>query len=321
MSAESIGQTAFLGVAWPRDAKPTHPGAAGGTVDQKNWAKTLPREAGWSICGVEIGEAKRKFRVYKLRRESAHQKIGMKSDNKCARIHAGKLTMSLIEALRPLRRVAWLRSGVYLAIILKRQVLADPWTSPAAFEQKYASGPDSWGYETPAGDERLARAAQLLDTVAKGRRLRCALEIGCGEGVFTQLLAERCEELLAVDFAPTALARAAARRNWNSRVRFQRLDLMREQLSGSFDLITLMDVLDYFSTHGMKAACEKVLACLPPGGYLLMTGVKQADVFDTAWWSKWIIWGGQRIKRHLAEHPLLKPVGRGRNGHSRAGDL
>jgi hypothetical protein len=38
VSAESIGQTAFLGVAWPRDAKPTHPSAAGGTVGQ-NWAK------------------------------------------------------------------------------------------------------------------------------------------------------------------------------------------------------------------------------------------------------------------------------------------
>ena len=38
VSAESIGQTAFPGVAPPRDAKPTHTGAAGGTVDQ-NWAK------------------------------------------------------------------------------------------------------------------------------------------------------------------------------------------------------------------------------------------------------------------------------------------
>ncbi len=48
MSAQSIGPTAFMGVAWPRDAKPTHPGAAGGTVDQ-NWAKTLPSEAVWSM--------------------------------------------------------------------------------------------------------------------------------------------------------------------------------------------------------------------------------------------------------------------------------
>src|SRR5271167_4300515 len=34
VSAESIGKTAFLGVAWPRDAKPIPSGAAGNTVDQ-----------------------------------------------------------------------------------------------------------------------------------------------------------------------------------------------------------------------------------------------------------------------------------------------
>src|SRR5258708_38150028 len=62
VSAESIGQTAFLVVAWPRDAKPTHPGA-GWRHRGPNWAKTLPREAGWPICGVEMGEAKRKFRL------------------------------------------------------------------------------------------------------------------------------------------------------------------------------------------------------------------------------------------------------------------
>jgi len=47
VSAESIGKTAFLGVAWPRDAKPTPPGAAGNTVGQ-NRAKALPSEAVWS---------------------------------------------------------------------------------------------------------------------------------------------------------------------------------------------------------------------------------------------------------------------------------
>ena len=72
VSAESIGQTAFPGVASPRDAKPTYPGAAGGTVDQ-NWAKTLPREAGWSKYGVEIGEAKRKFRLIAERSLPQHQ--------------------------------------------------------------------------------------------------------------------------------------------------------------------------------------------------------------------------------------------------------
>jgi hypothetical protein len=59
---------------------------------------------------------------------------------------------------------------------------------------------------------------------------------------------------------------------------------MRNALNGSFDLIALMDVLDDFPTRGIKAACEKVLGLLPAGGYRLITGSKQADIYDTAWW-------------------------------------
>ena len=65
MSAESIRKTAFLGVAWPRDAKPTPPRAAGGTVDQ-NWAKTLPREAVWSMERVK-SDGKTEIPVYNKR--------------------------------------------------------------------------------------------------------------------------------------------------------------------------------------------------------------------------------------------------------------
>ena len=61
MSAESIGKTAFLAVAWPREAKPTPPGAAGSALDQ-NRAKTLTRRAVWSTGGLEIGEGFGRFR-------------------------------------------------------------------------------------------------------------------------------------------------------------------------------------------------------------------------------------------------------------------
>jgi len=61
VSPESIGQTAFLGVAWPRDGKLTAVGAAGNTVGQ-NWTKTLPNETVWPKRRVGIGESKRKFR-------------------------------------------------------------------------------------------------------------------------------------------------------------------------------------------------------------------------------------------------------------------
>ena len=58
MSAGSIGQTAFLGLRGRETLNRRIPGRLAGTVDQ-NWAKldhnrakTLPREAGWSICGA-----------------------------------------------------------------------------------------------------------------------------------------------------------------------------------------------------------------------------------------------------------------------------
>ena len=63
----SLIERVISGGQWSRDAKPTYPGAAGSIV-QQNWAKTLQREAVWST-GVEIGEAKRKFRLRSSRPE------------------------------------------------------------------------------------------------------------------------------------------------------------------------------------------------------------------------------------------------------------
>jgi SAM-dependent methyltransferase len=221
---------------------------------------------------------------------------------------AGPLLFARVrESLRPLRRIGWLRSTVYLAIVIRRSVVPDPWLRPSRFQREYIKT-DPWGYETSVGQARLLCAARLLDSVARGRRFRSAIEISCGEGAFTQILAERCEDLLAVDFAPVALARASQRRDWDGRVKFRQWDLLRDQLNAQFDLATLMDLLGYFHTRQIKAACEKVVGLLCPGGNLLMTDVKQSDIFDTAWWSRWVIRGGKRIKRYLTAHPALKLI-------------
>jgi hypothetical protein len=72
MSAESVGpKRHFWGVAWPREANPTRSGAAVGTMGAK-LPKSLPREAGWSTSGVQIGKAKWKFRS---RRSICERKI------------------------------------------------------------------------------------------------------------------------------------------------------------------------------------------------------------------------------------------------------
>jgi hypothetical protein len=60
VSAESIGKTAFPGVALARDAKPLSPGAAGKTVDQ-NWPD-LAAGGRLAYTGVANGDSKRKSR-------------------------------------------------------------------------------------------------------------------------------------------------------------------------------------------------------------------------------------------------------------------
>src|SRR5215469_8513947 len=135
-------------------------------------------------------------------------------------------------SLRPLRHVGWLRSSVYLASALNK---GDPW-SKERFDSEYAGRFDPWGYDTEVGRVRLTLAAQLLDTLAKGRLFGRALEIGCAEGAFTELLVDRCEAILAVDFSQTALRRASQRREWGGRVKFEQFDIRRQQLNGNFDL-------------------------------------------------------------------------------------
>ena len=65
MSAESIGQTAFLGLRGRETLNRPIPArlAAPWTKTRPKWAKTLPRQARLSIGGVGIGEAKRKFHL------------------------------------------------------------------------------------------------------------------------------------------------------------------------------------------------------------------------------------------------------------------
>jgi SAM-dependent methyltransferase len=65
----------------------------------------------------------------------------------------------------------------------------------------------TWEFETSAFEQR--RYAHLLG-VLQGRPYARALEIGCGAGCFTRLLATVADRVLALDIAPSAIERARA---------------------------------------------------------------------------------------------------------------
>ena len=135
------------------------------------------------------------------------------------------------------------------------------------FEHLYALHDDPWDYATSAYEQ--GKYAATLAALPRARYLS-ALEIGCSIGVLTARLAGRCDRLLAVDYAPTALARARARCRAQPWVTFRRMTLPAEYPAGRFDLTLLSEVGYYWSWADLHLARARIIDGLAPGGQLLL---------------------------------------------------
>ncbi len=101
-----------------------------------------------------------------------------------------------------------------------------------------------------------------------------ALEIGCGTGAFSRLLARRAESVLALDFAPNMLALARLRSREFPNIDFQCVDVTAWDFPlARFDCIASVATLHHLP---MKEMLLKMKAALRPGGTMLIL-----DLFET----------------------------------------
>ena len=109
------------------------------------------------------------------------------------------------------------------------------------FEQLWQRG-DPWNIE--GSEYEQARCAQLLKVLA-GRRYTRALEIGCGAGSFTRLLAGVADQVTAFDISPAAIPQARALRAGPGMVEFRVANVMDYswRTEGPWDLIVLSDTI------------------------------------------------------------------------------
>ncbi len=134
------------------------------------------------------------------------------------------------------------------------------------FEDLYSNSADPWNFESSEYEkEKYARTLELLGV----RRFSRALEAGSSIGVFTEMLADRCDELLAVDVSEKAVTVARERLRGVANVEIERRTLPEEMPSGSFDLIVASEILYYFTRHEMLATLKRFEDSLSPGGVLL----------------------------------------------------
>jgi SAM-dependent methyltransferase len=134
------------------------------------------------------------------------------------------------------------------------------------FDGMYSAAADPWGFEERWYERRkYAIALAMLPR----ERYRAAFEPGCSVGVFSRMLAPRCDTLLSCDLAAAAVKAAAARTSDLSQVRVEQRDISRQWPSGRFGLIVLSEVLYYFGDHDLEQVLKQAAGSLEPDGTLL----------------------------------------------------
>jgi predicted TPR repeat methyltransferase len=103
---------------------------------------------------------------------------------------------------------------------------------------------DPWDFESSAYERD--RCVHLLKMLA-GQRYTRVLEIGCGAGYLTRLLAPHADQLVALDISQTAIERARALSTRQTGVDFRVANIMeyKPQADGPWDLIVFSDTMCY----------------------------------------------------------------------------
>jgi SAM-dependent methyltransferase len=145
------------------------------------------------------------------------------------------------------------------------------------FEARYAANPDPWEFETSAYEhEKYERTLAALGD----RHYERAFEAGCSIGVFTAMLAERCDELLAVDIAQAAVDTARERLAAFDHVRVERRTLPGEWPAGPFDLVVCSEILYYWDRATLDQALGVIAASMAPGGRLIAVHYRPPSSID-----------------------------------------
>jgi trans-aconitate methyltransferase len=133
------------------------------------------------------------------------------------------------------------------------------------FERMYADGPDPWRLRG-RWYERRKRA--MLMAALPNERYRRAFEPGCAAGALTELLSGRCDEVLAVERNPVALAAARRALAGQPHVRFARRVVPGWWPDGRFDLVVLSELAYYLDDDPLALLFDRARGCLAPGGTL-----------------------------------------------------
>ncbi|WP_263834159.1 class I SAM-dependent methyltransferase [Salinibacter sp.] len=96
------------------------------------------------------------------------------------------------------------------------------------------------------------------------------IDIGCGDGRFLREMRKQYpnKEILGVDYSQRAIELARA---MNPTLAFETRNIIEEPVDRTFDIATLIEVLEHIPPAQMKQFIEQVYAVLQPQGHIILT--------------------------------------------------
>jgi len=138
--------------------------------------------------------------------------------------------------------------------------------SLAEFEARYRAKPDPWGYTT--SDYERNKYDATLAACGSGPFAH-ALELGGSIGVFSELLAPRCERLTTIDAAATAVTAARTRLAGAPHVRAILGSVPDALPDDQFDLVVASEILYYLTAPELARTLAILESCTVAGARLV----------------------------------------------------
>jgi SAM-dependent methyltransferase len=134
------------------------------------------------------------------------------------------------------------------------------------FERLYRSGSDPWSYRTSSYEQEKYRAT--LEALPAGPHRLC-LEVGCSIGIFTGLLARRCQHVVAIDFSLSALKLARRHLEGTGNVDLLRASFPEQTPPGAWDVVVCSEILYYLQPRDFEQAIGWIRTQLGHGASVL----------------------------------------------------
>jgi SAM-dependent methyltransferase len=139
-------------------------------------------------------------------------------------------------------------------------------TGLSYFDALYAASDDPWSMQRRWYERRKR---DLLMATLPRERYAHAFEPGCGAGHLTEMLAPRCERLLASDFSADAVRLARGRLRDAAHVAIECRHVPHAWPDARFDLVVLSEIAFYLDDAEVALLQQRSLAALDSDGVLL----------------------------------------------------